>query len=139
MWFRVKDMPMRMQRVNEAQVRDASPQFQQFADSVQSVAQAIGSALGEVSSVANAADAAADAISAAKQTSQSIGVDSNAIIDNINAAGNADPSTSIVTLSDHEGGVRQAYNILGAIKTSLSNALGLCKQLNNLAARQFQL
>ena len=137
MHLRAKDIIDESYLINEAQTRDASPQFQQFSDSVSSVSQAIGSAIGEVSQVAATAKAALDAISSAAQTAHAIGVDSNAIIDNISAAEQADPSQSIITLTDHRSGVQQAYNILSTIVSALNTAQGLCGKLNNLAARQF--
>lgn len=123
--------------VNEAQTRDATPSFQQLMDSVPNVAQAVGSALGEARGVASSAKNAIDAISSAAQTANSIGVEQNAIIDNINAAQQADPSQSIITLTDHRNGVQQAYNILSTIVSSLATANALCAQLNALASRQF--
>jgi ABC-type transporter Mla subunit MlaD len=134
--MRVKDI-VESYAVNEAEIRDASPQFQQLSDSVSQASQAIGSALGEISQILSAARAARDAISAASQAAHAIGVDSNAIIDNINAAQQADPSQSIITLSDHRSGVQQACNILTTIASSLNTAQALCGKLNNLAARQF--
>lgn len=137
MHLRAKDIVNESYAINEAQLRDASPQFQQLSDSVSQVSQAIGSAVGEVAQVASIAKAAFDAISSATQTAHAIGVDSNAIIDNINAAQQADPSQSIITLSDHRSGVQQAYNILSTIVSTLNTANGLCNKLNSLAARQF--
>lgn len=124
--------------INEAQIRDASPQFQQFSDSCSNASQSIGSALGEIGQITAAAKAALDAISAASQTAQAIGVDSDAIIDDIGAAQQADPSQSIITLTDHRSGVQQAYNILSTIKSSLTTAMNLCGKLNYLAAREFR-
>lgn len=134
---KAKDVISESVQINEAQIRDASPQFQQLVDSASSVQQAIGGAIGEVGNVAAMAKQALDAISGASQTAQSIGVEQNAIIDNINAAQQADPSQSIITLTDHRSGVQQAYNILMTIVSALNTANGLCNRLNGLAARQF--
>lgn len=135
---RVKDLISEsVRRVDEAQIRDASPQLQNLIDSVSQVQQSVGSALGDVSGVAYAAKQALDAISGASQTAQSIGVEQNAIIDNINAAQQADPSQSVITLTDHRSGVQQAYNILMTIVSALKTANGLCSRLNELSARQF--
>ena len=123
--------------VNEAQVRDASPNLQQLVEAVPSVQQAIGSAMSEVGGVVAAAKSALDAIASASQTAQATGVEQNAIIDNINAAQQADPSQSVITLTDHRSGVQQAYNVLSTIMSTLNTANGLCARLNALVARQF--
>lgn len=135
---RVKDLISEsVSQINEAQIRDATPQLQNLIDSASQVQQSIGSAIGEVGQVAAAAKQALDAISGAAQTAQSIGVEQNAIIDNLNAAQQSDPSQSVITLTDHRSGVQQAYNILMTIVSALNTANGLCGKLNALAARQF--
>lgn len=135
---RVKDLISEsVSQINEAQIRDATPQLQNLIDSASQVQQSIGSAIGEVRQVAAAAKQAIDAISGAAQTAQSIGVEQNAIIDNLNAAQQVDPSQSVITLTDHRSGVQQAYNILMTIVSVLNTANGLCGKLNTLAARQF--
>ena len=138
MHLRAKDIVERHnQSVNESQTRDASPYVQQLMEQIPSVSQAIGSAMGQVGQVLSIADAARDAISSAIQTSQSIGVESDAIIDNLNAMQQSDPSHSIVTLSDHQSGVQQACNMLMNIISSLNTAQTNCNKLNQLASRQF--
>lgn len=126
-----------LQSINEAQIMDATPQFQQFMEQCPSAQQSVGNALGEVSGIAAMAKQALDAISAASQTAQATGVEQNAIIDNINAAQEVDPSQSVITLTDHRSGVQQAYNILNTIVSALNTANGLCGKLNMLVSRQF--
>jgi ABC-type transporter Mla subunit MlaD len=135
---RVKDIIAESILITEAQIRDASPQFQQFSDAVSGASQAIQGALGEISKITSAAKSALDAISAASQTAQAIGVESDAIVDDINMVQQVDPSQSVITLTDHRPGVQQAYNILSTIRSQLGSAMSLCGKLNMLASRQFR-
>ena len=123
--------------VNEAQVRDASPNLEQLMEAIPLVQQAVGGAMSEAGNVAAVAKSALDAIASASQTAQSTGVEQNAIIDNIAAMQEADPSQSVITLTDHRPGVQQAYYLLSTIKSTLNTANILCTRLNALAARQF--
>lgn len=136
-FMRVKELIGESVPINEAQVRDAKPAFEQFVNVVPQVQEALAGALNTVRQVEAAAANATHDMTAAKQTASSIGVEQNAIIDNINATQQADPSQSIITLSDHRAGVQQAYNILSSMATALATAMGMCKQLNALAGRQF--
>ena len=125
-------------QMNEAaQIRDAKPALEQLMNAVPQVQESVVGALNATAQVEAAAKQALEAISGARQTAASIGVEQNAIIDNINAAQQADPSQSIITLTDHRSGVQQAYNILSTIVTTLTTANSLCGQLNALASKQF--